>query len=295
MFENFILKSKEQNLAVYGIEVFHKGQIVDKYDFVKEARHPIYSATKTFTSTAVGIAISEGKFSIDASLYDYLKADIPVDCSSQQCDTLRRITIKRLLTMSVPGYPFRPEGDDWLKFSLLYPIQYTEIPTFDYSNIPAYLVGVAVERAVGEPLDKYLEKRLFMPLGIKNVEFMNCPSGHFYGAGGMFLTINELARLGQVYLQNGMYNGQRIVPSQWVQEATSIQQMNREGGYGYYFWKYKDGYRISGKWGQRCFVFPKHQLMITYLSDIREKKDVVMKLVEEEIISEYIGQERKED
>ena len=113
----------------------------------------------------------------------------------------------------------------------------------------------------------YLEERLFDPLGIVKPTFQNCPSGYFYGASGMFLTVPELAKIGQLCLQNGMFEGQRLVSEVYINEATSIQQMNREGGYGYFFWKYKDGYRISGKWGQRSFVFPEKDMVITYLSN----------------------------
>lgn len=287
MLRTFIQKIKQNKWPVYGIEIFHQGQVVDKYDFVPETRHPIYSANKTFTSTAVGIAVKEGKFAIEAPIYDYIKDEIPDDIKDEQLKVLQKMSIKRLLTMSVPGYPFRPESDNWLKFSLTYPIEYSDTPVFDYSNIPAYLVGVAVENTVGEHLIKYLDTRLFQPLGIQNLDYINCPSGHFYGGSGMSLTVNELSRLGQLYLQNGQYNGKQIISEQWVKEATTIQQMNREGGYGYYIWKYKDGFRISGKWGQRCYVFPNRQLMITYMANFEKGPDFAQLTMEEEILPFY--------
>ncbi len=287
MLEKFIQKVKDNNWSVYGVEVFSRGQIVDAYDFLPKERHPIYSATKAFTSTAVGIAVDEGRFSIEAPLYDYIKDEIPEDITDEQLNVLRSMSIKRLLTMSVPGYPFRMEGSNWLRDSLTYPIRFTEAPVFAYSNIPAYLVGVAVEKAVGEHLIKYLDTRLFKPLEIEKPEYMNCPSGHFYGASGMQLTVNELSRLGQLYLQNGRYHEKQIISEKWVYEATRIQLMNREGGYGYYFWKYKDGFLISGKWGQKCCIFPKEQLMITCLADIRESSDVALLAIEQEILPLY--------
>lgn len=287
MLEAFIRKTEENNWPVYGIEIFSKGQIACKYDFTSEKRHPIYSATKAFTATAAGIATAEGKFQLDASVYDYLKDEIPADITDEQLDNLRKITIKRLLTMSVPGYPFRPEGEDWLNFCLNFPIPYSETPVFEYSNIPAYLAGAAVEKAVGEHLISYLGARLFEPLGIETPEYLNCPSGHFYGASGMSLTVNELSRLGQLYLQLGQYNNRQILSEAWVREATSVRQMNREGGYGYYFWKYKDGFSINGKWGQKCYVFPAKQLMITYLADFREQPDTARIAMEQDILPLY--------
>ena len=285
MLETFIQRVKENNCPVYGIEIYFQGRVVEAYDFVPKQRHPIYSATKAFTSTAVGLAVDEGRFSIEAPIYDYIKDEIPSNISEEQLKVFHKMSIKRLLTMSVPGYPFRPESENWLKEALTYPIQFNETPVFQYSNIPAYLVGVAVEKAVGEHLASYLESRLFKPLGIENPEYMNCPSGHFYGASGMKLTVNELARLGQLYLQKGIYEEKRILSENWVNEATAIQQMNREGGYGYYFWKYKDGVQISGKWGQKCCIFPKQQLMITYLSEIKDGPDVALLTIEREILS----------
>ena len=287
MLETFIKKVKENNWTIYGIEIFSKGRIVDAYDFVPVQRHPIYSATKAFTSTAVGLAVDEGRFWVEAPIYDYIKDEIPGDISEKQLQVLQRMSARRLLTMSVPGYPFRPQSENWLKEALSYPIQFNDTPVFHYSNIPAYLVGVAVEKAVGEHLATYLESRLFKPLGIENLEYMNCPSGHFYGASGMKLTGNELSRLGQLYLQKGKYEGKQILSEQWVNEATAIQQMNREGGYGYYFWKYKDGAQISGKWGQKCCIFPEQQLMITYLAEIKDDPDMALLTIEKEILPFY--------
>ena len=86
----------------------------------------------------------------------------------------------------------------------------------------------------------------------------------------MELTVNELSRIGFVLMDEGVYQGKRIVSKEYVKEACSIQQMNREGGYGYFVWKYKDGFRISGKWGQKCYVFPDRGLMVAYLSHMEE-------------------------
>ena len=186
--------------------------------------------------------------------------------------------------MSVQGYPFRPEGDNWLEFSLMYPLKNVEEKAFDYSNISAYLVGVAVAKALDRHLYDYLQERLFEALEMEPFPYQNCPSGYFYGASGVQMSVHELAKIGQVCLQKGVYNEQRIVSEAYLEEATSVQQMNREGGYGYYFWKYKDGYRISGKWGQRCLIFPDRNLMVTYLSNMEHGSEKLTEAVEEWIL-----------
>lgn len=269
-----LVKTIEQNhWPVYGLEIRKNGELLQAYGDTKDTRYPIYSATKSFVSTAAGIAVKEGKFSIKESIYDYLKSEVPVYATVAQKEMLKQLTIERLMTMSVKGYPFRAEGDDWLSYSLLYPLEGVETVEFNYSNIPAYLVGVALEKAVGEHLADYLMPRLFEPLGIVKPVYANCPAGHFYGASGMELTVEELDRLGQLYLNGGIWNGERILTECWVKEATSVKTPCREGGYGYFIWKYKDGFRITGKWGKRCFVFPKTGITVTYLSDMQNNSE----------------------
>lgn len=279
-FEQFIRTVEKNKWEFYGIEIFQNGKIIQKYEREPEKAYPVYSATKTITATAAGLAVDEGRFSVDASVYDYLKDEMPVFLSSEQTEKWKRITIKRLLTMSVPGFPFRPQGENWLEFSLSCPLENADTPGFAYSNIPAYLVGAALEKAVGQHLISYLQPRLFDPLGMGIPVYANCPSGHFYGASGMELTVHGLSKIGQLYLQNGTYGGHMVLSSSWVREATKIQQMNREGGYGYFIWKYKDGYRISGKWGQRCFLFPEKQMMITYLSHMEQGSEAITEAME---------------
>lgn len=283
-FQGFVDTVKQNNWELYGIQVFQNGQIIEKYHEESMQRHPIYSATKSITSLAVGMAVDDGKFDIDTSIYEYLKSEVPTYVSQKQIDTLKKITVKRLLTMSVQGYPFRPQGENWLEYSLTYPLENVDEKGFDYSNIQAYLVGVAVAKALGVHLYDYLEERLFQPLGIVAPIYLNCPSGHFYGASGMQLTVPELGKIGQLCLQKGMYEGKRIVSESYIEEATSIHQMNREGGYGYYFWKYGDGYRISGKWGQRSYVFPKKDMVVTYLSNMEHGSGLLTEAMEEYIL-----------
>ena len=91
----------------------------------------------------------------------------------------------------------------------------------------------------------------------------------------MELSVNELSRIGLLLQNKGVYNGRRIVSEKYVNAATSVRQMNREGGYGYFIWKYRDGFSINGKWKQKCYVFPEEQLVITFLSHIEEKCDLI--------------------
>ena len=178
-FDPLIHKIKENNWEVHGMEVYyigHGGQAVgsDKpcsgqericvYGDTTAHRYPIYSATKTITSLAVGMAADEGKMDIGRSVLAYIPEKTLSALPEEAKERYRKVTIKRLLTMSVPGFPFRPEGESWLRNSLQYPVE-PEKTVFDYSNVSAYLAGVAAANALEEDLYAYLQRRLFQPLG----------------------------------------------------------------------------------------------------------------------------------
>lgn len=283
-FNAFVEDISKNNWNVYGVEIYRAGQLIHSYGDTTTTRYPIYSATKTITSIAVGLAVDEGKMDIQKSILEYLPANTEAKMKEEQIEIYKGITVKHLLTMSVSGYPFRPEGDSWLTESLNYPITGVNKEDFDYSNVSAYLVGVAVSVAVGEHLYQYLERKLFKPLGIINPPCATCPDGYFYGASKMELTVHELSQIGLLLYNGGCYNGKRILSEEYIKEATSIQKRNREGGYGYFIWKYRDGFSINGKWKQKCYILPKEELAITYLSHIEDDTPGLKLSMEEHIL-----------
>lgn len=266
---------------VYGAEVYEDGRLVHQYGDTAQ-RHPIYSATKTITSLAVGMAADDGKLDVHRCVADYLPEEAVRHMSGEQVQAYRSITLERLLTMSVCGYPFRPSGASWLENALQTPIK--DQRAFDYSNVSAYLVGVAASCAVEEDLYQYLNRRLFAPLGIENPPCGRCPDGYFYGASQMELSVNELSRIGLLLYNSGVYKGQRLVSEEYVKAATAVQQMNREGGYGYFIWSYRDGFSINGKWGQKCYVLPKQKQMVTFLSHMERGTGAVRESMERNIL-----------
>ena len=283
-FALFCQDIRQNNWNVFGAEVYVDGRLAHSFGDTQENRHPIYSATKTITSIALGMAADEGKLDIAKPLTDYLPKSIVAEMSCAQREAYRHISLRRLMCMSVAGFPFRPQGESWLRDSLSYPLPHPGLPAFDYSNISAYLAGVAAACALGENLYKYLCRKLFAPLGIYDPPAVFCPDGFFYGASGMELTVNELSRIGLLLYHGGMYEGRRLLSADYVQEATSVQQMNREGGYGYFLWKYRDGFSINGKWKQKCYVLPTSGLMVTYLSHIEDPGPELKQSMEKHIL-----------
>lgn len=283
-FEKFVGEIEENKWNVFGVEYYEDGKLVNSYGDTNQNRYPIYSATKTITSLAAGMAVEEGKLDLDVSILNYLPGKILNELSQKQRETFRLVTTKRLLTMSIKGFPFRPEGESFLKYSLNIPLPDVTKKEFDYSNISAYLVDVVTACAIEEDLYQYLQRKLFTPLHIENPPYTCCPDGYFYGASKMELTVNELSRIGLLLYHNGVYEGNRIVSESYVAKATSVQQMNREGGYGFFIWKYRNGFSINGKWKQKCYILPEEKKIITYLAHIEDDSNDLRTSMEKNLL-----------
>lgn len=283
-FDAFVHDIVRNQWQVHGAQVYRGGQLTYSFGDTCNSKYPIYSATKSILSVAVGIAWDQGKLDLQRSILDYLPERFVAQMAQSQRDAYEGITLHRLLTMSVEGYPFRPEGDSYLRFSLACPIPTPENIQFHYSNIPAYLMGVALSEAVQEDVWAFIDRNILKPLHITGAEYARCPDGYFYGASGMKLSVNDLSQIGLLLCHGGIYEGSRIVSEDYVKRATSLQQMNREGGYGYFFWKYRDDFCISGKWKQKCYVLPSQNMVVTFLSDMPDGSDDVTRSMEKNIL-----------
>ena len=282
-FDGFVRDIRENRWQVYGVEVYENGVLACRWGDT-DTRYPIYSVTKSLVSLAVGMAVDEGKMDVGKSVLRYLPKETVSVLPKNQRAVYEKIPVRQLLSMSVRGYPFRPEGENWLEHALRLPLQDAETPAFDYSNVSAYLVGVAAACALDTDLYACLKRRVFEPLGIADPPYLRSPEGYFYGASGMELSVSELSRLGLMLSQGGVWRGERIVSAEYLREATSVQQMNREGGYGYFFWKYRGGFSMNGKWGQKCYVLPKQKRIVTFLSHLEEGSGQVRESMEKYLL-----------
>ncbi len=277
-------------LRVLNVLVSQNGELIGKYDWEGDIRRNAYSASKSFTSAAVGIAQKEGLLSIDEKLVDAFKEDLPDIVSPE----LEAATVRDLLTMSLgqehphlmgeqrPHYP----ETDWVKLSLSLP--FTSMPgeTFLYNNVGPYLAGILVQRRAGQSLTAYLEPRLFTPLGIRHTVWEEDPLGCTFGAGGLFICTEELHRFGQLYLQEGNWNGKQLIPAEWVRESLSIQgaaNPHNPYGYGYLFWGGPEGtFRADGKYCQLSIICRDKNAVISMMSECRDE-GTLMKAIFEEI------------
>lgn len=277
-----------EQLRVLGMKISVGPDVVYEHYWDEDCRRNIYSASKSFTSCAVGFAVQEGLISLDEQLVDAFSDDLP----KQPDENLQKATVKDLLTMCLgqeKGFLMgkqRPyiEEMDWVKASLRIPFLYEPGTRFVYNNVGPYLAGILVQRRAGCSLLDYLNPRLFQPLSIRRTVWEEDPLGNTFGAGGLFLTVSELHKLGVLYLQNGEWNGKQILSKEWILESSKKQVENDRDlyGYGYLFWRGgQNSFRADGKYGQYTMVFREKNVVISLLAESRETNRLEKLIVEE--------------
>ncbi|MFR6691448.1 serine hydrolase domain-containing protein [Hominenteromicrobium sp.] len=279
-------ESRAVPLRALGVVVSQNGTQLARKLWDDACRRNVYSASKSFTSMAVGIAQKEGLLSIDEKLTDAFKDDLPEIVS----DNLKAATVRDLLTMCLgqeksflmggerPYYKDR----NWVRLALRQPFVYAPGEKFVYNNVGPYLAGILVQRRAGCDLVHYLMPRMFAPMGIQLPTWENDPNGQTFGAGGLFLTIDELHLFGQLLLQNGEWNGKQLIPAEWVKEATSKQVENDSEGYGYLFWAGPEGsFRADGKYGQFVILMRDKNAVVTVTAESRDAGALLCAVFEE--------------
>lgn len=268
-----------QGLGVLGVVITQNGEEIGKRLWDEECRRNVYSASKSYTSCAVGIAIKEGLLTLDERLVDAFSDDLPETVS----ENLQKATVRDLLTMRLGQAHAELMGAqrplykemDWVRMSLAFP--FTDVPgtKFVYNNVGPYLAGVLVQRRAGCNLVDYLMPRLFEPMGIHRPTWETDPMGYTFGAGGLMLTLSELHRLGLLYLQDGVWNGRQIITREWARESTSRQGDNSQDayGYGYLFWGGPHGtFRADGKYCQLSILCRDRNAVISVVAECRDSR-----------------------
>lgn len=287
--EDYVKATKALN--VLSVIVLQNGEKVGEYHKEPERVRDQYSVSKSITSTAVGIAVDEGILSLDDKVIEFFEEDAPKAPSER----LQNLKLRDLLKMTVGhcnGYLMADGSfgtcargelteENWVKYCLSQHFPYNPGEKFVYNNAAAYLAGVMVQKASGESLVDYLMLRLFTPLGINRPKWEVCPKGYTFGAGGLQLTITDLSKFGQLYLQRGRWEGKQLLSEEWVAEATSKQiDTDNTGdwgqGYGYQFWRGENNsYRADGKYGQYCIVLEKENAVIAINSHAEKVRGIV--------------------
>jgi len=276
--------------AMNSIMIVRHGRVVAEgwwapYD--ARTPHVLYSLSKSFTSTAVGLAVAEGKLSVDDPVLKFFPGEAPDSVPAN----LRAMRVRDLLRMNTGQVTEAPLGitDDpamssqtWVHRFLAHPVPYKPGTHFLYNSPATYMLSAIVQKTTGQKVLDYLEPRLFRPLGIDRPTWVESPQGIDAGAYGLNVRTEDIAKLGLLYLQRGVWNGARILPAAWVDEATARQTSNGSSptsdwdqGYGYQFWRSRHGYRGDGAFGQYMLVLPEYDAVVAITSGVRDMQSVM--------------------
>ena len=298
-------KDKEQDL--HSLMIVQHGKVLSA-NWMSEGRedepHILNSISKTFTSTAVGFAIAEGKLNLDDKVISFFPVKLPAEVS----DNLKEMTVRHLLTMNC-GHDTDPTRDvrgktdtDWVKEFLAWPVEHKPGTFFCYNSVGTYMLSAIVQKVTGEKIVDYLWPRLFRPLGIVNVRWEESPQGINTGGWGLYLKTEDLAKMGLLLLQDGKWQGKQILPEGWVKEASAAQVPSLPAGvrpewleklkmtpknsdwlqgYGYQMWRCRhNAFRADGANGQYILVLPEKDAVIVvtaHLQDMQAELNLIWK------------------
>jgi len=247
--------------------------------------HIMFSLSKSFTSTAVGFAVTEGLLKVTDPVISFFPDDLPSEVS----ENLAAMQVKHLLSMSTghdedtTSYLREGVGKTWVQSFLARPVAYQPGTFFLYNTGATYMLSAIVQKLTGQTLIEFLKPRLFEPLGIENPLWEVSPEGINTGGFGLSIVTRDIARFGQLYLQKGMWEGKQLIPAAWVEEASSKHISNGDDpesdwaqGYGYQFWRCRHGaYRGDGAFGQYCVVMPEQDAVMAITSGLMDMQQVL--------------------
>jgi CubicO group peptidase (beta-lactamase class C family) len=275
------------DIEPHSLMIVRHGQVVAEgwwspYD--RDQPHLLYSLSKSFASTALGLAVGEGLVDLDATVLSYfpeLDADIT--------DPRSRSMLVRHVAAMASGHltetlerALANDPVDLVRGFLLVPPDREPGTVFAYNQPCTYTLAAIVQRLSGQTLVDYLRPRLLDPLGIGQVGWQQHPSGQDLGFTGLHATTDAIARLGLLYLQRGVWDGTRLLSEAWVAEATRTQVDNPDEpnpdwrqGYGFQFWMARHGYRGDGAYGQFCLVLPEQDAVVAITASTQNMQAVL--------------------
>lgn len=241
----------------------------------RDTRHDTRSVTKSVTSLVLGIAIADGKIrDVRQPLSDFYPEHLGSGVDARK----RAITLEDLLTMrSGLRWNEHAHGDrdplgmyrsmNSIPYVLHFPASEMPGRVFRYSTGNSQLLAGAIRRGTGKTPFELARERIFEPLGIIGAQWATHADGNSYGGVRLRLTSRDMAKLGQLTLQNGAWNGRQLVPAEWITASTRPHSASTYGSYGYHWWVRPDGYTAQGFGGQYIYVIPAHRLVIVLTAD----------------------------
>lgn len=285
---NFLDAVEASDVELHSFMYLRNGKVIAEgwWDpFSSDLKHMLYSTSKSFTSTAIGLAVSEGLLTVDDQVISFFPDELPDSIS----DNLESMRVSDLLSMTAgqdPEPTFRKFNRDghWAAAFLEYPVKNEPGSIFLYNSAATYMLSAIITKVTGQTVLEYLTPRLFDPLEIVGMDWEADPDGISTGGWGLRLKTEDMAKFGQLYLQEGKWNGEQVLDPSWVKEATTmkilqspeVDEENRAKsdwlqGYCYKFWRSRhNSYRADGAFGQFILVLPEKDVVIAITANARD-------------------------
>jgi CubicO group peptidase (beta-lactamase class C family) len=284
----FFQKVQEKGYDVHGLMMLRHGKVIVEHwwaPYAPQYQHAMYSATKTFTGTAVGFAVQEGLLNIDDKVISFFPNQLPNTISPQ----LDRLTVKHLLTMSVghASTRYAGSGESQVRAFLAAPFAYEPGTSFAYDITASHMLSHIITKVSGVSVYEYLKPRLLDPLGIKDMVWEMDNDGIPMGNGGSHMKTSDLAKMGLFLINKGKWNGRQLLDQAWIEAATTphifqhsewtLEQIENakddsSQGYGYQIWMGRHkSYRAIGGQNQLIMVIPEYDFILVCHSQIGDE------------------------
>lgn len=292
--DNYLKDVENSKQDLHSIMVLQHGKVIAAKwmgEGDENKPHVLNSVSKTFTATAIGFAVAEGKLKVTDKVISFFPDKLPAEISPN----LKNMEIRHLLTMSCghdadpTGLVRKQEETDWVQGFLAIPVVHEPGTFFVYNSLGTYMLSAIVQKVTGQKVIDYLTPRLFQPLGITGASWTESPQGINCGGWGLYLKTEDLAKMGQLFLQKGKWNSKQLLPESWIEEATTSkiaslpsgmrpenltmkpQDSDWLQGYGYQMWRCRhNGFRADGAAGQYIIVLPEKDAVIVTTANIND-------------------------
>ena len=285
---------QQQHLNLHSLLIIRNGYLISETYFgvyQQDTRHELYSCTKSFVSTLIGIAMDKGYIDrTDRRIVDFFPEHAFANLDEQK----EAMTLEDLLTMRSgldwqegdPVYGAMYRSPDWVQFVLDKPMAQSPGSQFNYCSGCSHVLSAILQQTTGMNPRDFAEQHLFQPLGISNIQWDTDATGIPIGGWGLQITPRDMAKLGYLYLREGQWDGQQIISAKWVENATQ-KHTETDGalGYGYQWWTHPSlaGYMAMGRYGQTIFVIPEANLVIVTTAQM-DNHDEIFQLIEQYIL-----------
>lgn len=284
----FLTEAEAKIDALHSVMIVRHGKVIAEgwwAPYAADEPHMLFSLSKSFTSTAVGLAVADGKLSVDDPVLKFFPEEAPEKPAAH----LKAMRVRDLLTMAtgqhsedLQGFSYQTD-ESVVKRFLALPVAHKPGTFFVYNTAATYTLSAIVQKVTGQTVLDYLRPRLFGPLGIENPAWEASRQGVSMGGFGLSIRTEDIAKFGQLYLQRGQWQGRQLVPAAWVDAATSRWMSNGsnpasdwEQGYGFQFWRCRHGViRGDGAHGQFCIVMPELDTVVAITAGTRDLQGVL--------------------